>query len=181
MTTISRVIAAIPMGFALAIGAAVGVAGPAQAEQQVLEGVYVYTQADGLTGDMTMHPSCVPTVGDLREPLYLPVACRLWVQGFTGVQGGQARLANGVWAYTTSVQDGMKCPDGSTAPIVETYEFNTDTMSGTRTTTNIPACDGAVPANMVKTTFTLAYKGPLGIPVDKYPLICEPGGLRRCF
>jgi hypothetical protein len=177
MTTIARVIAAA----VLALGAAVGVAGTAQAEQQLLEGVYTYTQPDGLTGEVTIHPSCVPVVGDLREPLYLPVGCRMWVQPFDGIQGGQARLANGVWAYTTAVQDGLTCPDGSAAPIVETYEFNTDTMAGTRTTTNTPACDGAMPANMIKTPFTLAYKGPLGIPVDKYPLICEPGGLRRCF
>jgi hypothetical protein len=97
------------------------------------------------------------------------------------VQGGQARLANGVWAYTTSVKEGFTCADGSFAPIVETYEFNTDTMSGTRTTTNVPSCSGTVPANMVRTTFTLAFKKPLDTPVDQYPLICEPGGLRRCF
>ncbi|WP_193048474.1 hypothetical protein [Mycolicibacterium baixiangningiae] len=177
MTILTRVIAAV----VLALGAAVGAAGPAQAEQKVLEGVYTYTQADGLSGDLTIYPSCVPTVGDLRESLYLPVACRLWVQAFTGVQGGQARLANGVWAYTTPVNEGFKCADGSFAPIAETYEFNTDTMSGTRTTTNVPACNGTVPANMVKTPFTLAFKQPLPIPVDQYPLICEPGGLRRCF
>lgn len=177
MTTLTRVIAAA----VLAVGAALGAAGTAQADQQVLEGVYTYTQADGLTGDVTIFPSCVPTVGDLREPLYLPVACRMWVQPFTGIQGGQARMTNGVWAYTTSVKDGFRCPDGSFAPIVETYEFNTDTMSGTRTTTNTPACDGAVPANMIKTPFTLAFKKPLDMPVDRYPLICEPGGLRRCF
>ncbi|BBY15287.1 hypothetical protein [Mycolicibacterium litorale] len=177
MTTLTRVIAAA----VLALGAAVGAAGPAQAEQQILEGVYTYTQADGLRGEVTIFPSCVPTVGDLREPLYLPVACRLWVQAFTGVQGGQARVTNGVWTYTTAVKDGLKCPDGSLGPIVETYEINTDTMSGTRTTTNVPACNGAMPANMIKTPFTLAYVRPLDTPVDRYPLICEPGGLRRCF
>jgi hypothetical protein len=61
------------------------------------------------------------------------------------------------------------------------YEFNTDSMTGTRTVTHAPGCNGELPATMIKTPFTLAYKGPLDIPVDKYPLICEPGGLRRCF
>lgn len=59
MTTISRVIAAV----VLALGVAVGAAGPAQAEQQVLQGIYTYTQADGLSGEWTIFPSCVPTVG----------------------------------------------------------------------------------------------------------------------
>jgi hypothetical protein len=34
---------------------------------------------------------------------------------------------------------------------------------------------------MVKVPLTLTFKQPLAIPVDQYPLICEPGGLRRCF
>lgn len=162
-------------------GAALGAAGPAQADQQVLEGTYTYTQADGLTGDWVIYPICVPTVGDLREPLYLPVACHMAVQGFPGVTGGDARLTSGIWSYTTNVKEGLKCPDGSFSPISETYEFNTDTMTGTRTTKNLPACDGLIGANMIKTPFTIAFKEKPPIPIDKYPLICEPGGLRRCF
>ena len=34
---------------------------------------------------------------------------------------------------------------------------------------------------MVTLPLSLAFKEPLPIPVDRYPLICEPGGLRRCF
>ncbi|WP_102144615.1 hypothetical protein [Mycobacterium hubeiense] len=163
---------------AACIGAALGFAGPAQAEQQVLEGVYTYTQQDGLTGTWTIYPSCVPTVGDLREPLYLPVACRLHVQAFPGVAGGDAVLTNGVWAYHTRNREGMKCPDGSWAPINETYEFDTNTMSGTRSTFHSADC--GLPPGMVKTPFTLAFKEPLPIPVDRYPLNCEPAGLRIC-
>lgn len=177
MKTIARVLATA----AVVAGAALGAAAPAQAEQQVLEGTYTYTQPDGLTGTWTIYPSCVPVVGDLRVPLYLPVGCHLAVQAFPGVAGGDARLTNGVWAYDTSIKEGLKCPDGSYSPITETYEFNTDTMTGLRTTMNPPACDGAVPANMIKTPFTLAFEEKLPIPVDQYPLICEPGGLRRCF
>lgn len=177
MKTFARILAAT----VVAAGAALGAAGPAQADQQVLEGKYTYTQPNGVSGTWTIFPSCVPTVGDLRVPLYLPVACHLAVQAFSGVSGGDARLTNGVWAYSTSVKEGFKCPDGSFAPIQETYEFNTDSMTGTRTTKTVPSCDGTVPASMVKTPFTLAFKEKLPIPVDQYPLICEPGGLRRCF
>ncbi|MGE2717982.1 hypothetical protein ACQI4L_28305 [Mycolicibacterium litorale] len=178
MTTLTRVIAAA----VLALGAAVGAAGPAQADQQALEGVYTYTQPEnGLTGEWTIFPSCVPTVGDLREPLYLPVGCRLHVQAFPGVKGGDAVMTNGVWAYDTTIADGVTCSDGSPLQLTEIYEFNTDTMTGTRTATHPPGCNGELPATMIRTPFTLAYKGPLNTPVDRYPLICEPGGLRRCF
>ena len=73
----------------------------------------------------------------------------------------------------------MRCPDGSMAPIMETFEFDDVTMSGTRTTTHSAAC-GLQPA-MYKHPFILAFKEPVSIPVDRYPLICESGGLRRCF
>ncbi|MBO0678330.1 hypothetical protein JRC04_12735 [Mycolicibacterium sp. S2-37] len=181
MWTFARVLAAAFAVVTVSVGAALATSGPAQAEQQVLEGKYTYTQADGVTGDWIIYPICVPVVGDLREPLYLPVGCHLAITGFAGVVGGDARLTNGVWTYTTAVAEGLTCPDGSTAPISETFEFNTDTMTGTRTTTNSPACQGAMPANMIKTPFTIAYKDKLAIPIDQYPLICEPGGLRRCF
>lgn len=177
MTTLTRVIAAA----VLALGAAVGAAGPAQADQQVLQGVYTYTQQDGLSGDWTIFPSCVPVVGDLREPLYLPVGCRLHVTSFSGVKGGDAVLINGVWNYDTNITDGVKCSDGSSLTVVEMLEFNTDTMTGMRTDSHPPGCNGELAATIIKTPFTLTYKGPVDIPNDKYPLICEPGGLRRCF
>jgi len=177
MRTILRILAAA----VVTAGAALGNAGTAQADQQVLEGVYNYTQADGLSGTWTIYPICAPTVGDLREPLYLPVGCRLLVQAFTGVTGGDARVTNGVWAYTTTLKEGVACPDGTFTTVVETYEFNTDTMTGTRNTTYPPACNATIPASIIKTPFTLAFKEKLPIPVDQYPLICEPGGLRRCF
>lgn len=143
-----------------------------------MEGIYTYTQQDGLTGTWTISPSCVPVVGDLREPLELPVACRLQVIGSPGVRSGDARLTNGVWAYHVRDEEGMKCPDGSTAPITETYEFDSNTMTGTRSTFHNADC--GLPPSVIQTPFTLAFKGPLPIPVDRYPLDCEPAGLRIC-
>jgi hypothetical protein len=174
-TTVTRMLAAA----VLAAGGILGFAGPAHADQQVLNGVYTYQQDGGLTGDWHIYPTCVPTVGDLRVPLYLPVACHLHVEAFPGVVGGDARMTNGVWTYNAPVREGMQCPDGSWAQTSETFAFNTDTMSGTRTTAHNADC-GLQPG-LIKTNFTLAYKAPLEQPVTEYPLICEPGGLRRCF
>ena len=158
--------------------AALGFAGPAQADQ-VIEGVYTYTEAEGQTGTWTIFPSCVPTVGDVRVSLELPVACRLHVAGSEGITGGDARLIGGVWAFNTTKREGMKCPDGSWAPTTETVEFDDITMTGTRSIFHTAVC-GLQPGQFI-VPFTLSFIEPLPIPVDRYPLICEPGGLRRCF
>jgi hypothetical protein len=158
---------------------ALGFASPARADQ-VMQGVYTYTQGD-VVAEWTIYPSCVPTVGDLRVNLDLPVACRLHVAGVpvTLVNSGDARLTNGLWQFTTSIHDGMTCPDGSTAPLQEVYKFDDLTMTGTRSVIHNDVC--GLPASIVNIPFTLAFKGPLPIPVEQYPLYCEPGGLRRCF
>jgi hypothetical protein len=173
--TIARVLAV-----AVAVASAVlGFASPARADQ-VMQGIYTYTQGD-IVAEWTIYPICVPTVGDLRDNLELPVACTLHVapKPSTRVNGGDARLTGGVWTFSRPKDDGLKCPDGSTAPIQETYEFDDLTMTGTRSVANNDVC--GLPANIVNYPFTLAYKAPLPIPVDRYPLYCEPGGLKRCF
>ena len=159
-------------------GAVVGFAGPARADQ-VMQGVYTYTQGD-VVADWSIYPSCVPTVGDLRNNLELPVACRLHVAPIpaTAVSGGDARLTGGRWQYTTNVKDGMTCPDGSTAPIQDTVTFDDVTMTGTRSVAHNAVC--GLPAGIDRYPFTLAYKAPLNIPVEQYPLYCDPGGLKRC-
>ena len=52
-------------------------------------------------------------------------------------------------------------------------------MSGTRSVIHNDVC--GLPASITNFPFTLAFSRPLPIPVDRYPLYCEPGGLRRCF
>jgi hypothetical protein len=166
---------------AVLAGSVLGFAGPAKADQ-VLQGVYSYTQGN-LHAEWTIYPSCVPTVGDLRANLDLPVACRLHVGPTPAdlVGGGDARLTGGQWAFSTNSVDGLTCPDGSTAPLQESYRFDDVTMAGTRSTMNSAACAGQVPAKVVEYPFTLAFERPLNIPVQQYPLYCEPGGLKRCF
>ena len=159
---------------------ALGVASPAGAEQ-VMQGVYTYTQGDTVV-EWTIYPSCVPTVGDLREELRLPVACRLHVASSSAaVLGGDARPTGGRWMYSTTLKDGFPCPDGSMAPIMESYEFDDVAMTGTRSVMVNDVCGGEVAAHISTYQFTLAFKEPLPIPVQQYPLYCEPGGLKRCF
>lgn len=174
--TIARVLAAAAM-FASAV---LGFAGPAHADQ-VMQGVYTYTQDGIIPTVWTIYPICVPTVGDLRDNLELPVACTLHVASTpsTQVASGDARLTGGLWTFSTNKKDGLQCPDGSTAPIQETYKFDDATMSGTRSVIHNDVC--GLPASIDNFPFTLAFKNPLPIPVDRYPLYCEPGGLKRCF
>jgi hypothetical protein len=165
------------------VAVVMGVAGPAQADQ-VMQGIYTYTQEGVAPTTWTIYPSCVPTVGDLRDNLELPVACRLHVAPTpsTQVAGGDARLTGDKWQFTTGKKDGLTCPDGvNTAPINETYTFDDATLTGTRSVSYNDVCNGAVAANIVNYPFTLAFKEPLPIPNEQYPLYCEPGGLKRCF
>ena len=89
-----------------------------------------------------------------------------------------ARLTGGQWNLLTNKVDGFLCLDGSTAPTVDTYLFDDVTLTGTHTSLHNAVC--GVPAGMTKTPFTLAFDTPLSIPVEQYPLVCEPAGLRHC-
>jgi hypothetical protein len=162
---------------AVLVCASLGFAAPSHADQ-LMQGVYNYTAQDGTTGTYSIWPSCVPVVGDLREPLNLPVACRLHVIPSTGLVGGDARLTNGVWEINSLNTRGMKCPDGTWVSTNERIRIDDLTMSGTRTVLYTDVC-GLQPG-MITTPFTLSFKEPLPIPVEQYPLYCEPAGLRIC-
>ncbi len=174
--TITRVLAVATV----LAGSVLGFAGPAHADQ-LMQGIYRYDQGD-VHAQWTIYPSCVPTVGDLRDNLELPVACRLHVAPSShDVSGGDARLTGGLWTFSTNIKDGMTCPGGGTAPIQESYSFDDATMTGTRSVSNNDTCDGQVRAKVVKYPFNLTFDQPLPIPNQQYPLYCEPGGLKRCF
>jgi hypothetical protein len=174
--TIARVFAVA----AMLITSTLGFAGSASADQ-VMEGIYGYDQGD-IHAEWTIYPSCVPTVGDLRDNLELPVACRLHVSPSSPrVSGGDARLTGGQWAFSTTIKEGFPCPDGGGwVPIQEIYKFDDLSMTGTRSVANSAACNGQVGPKIVVSPFTLAFARPLPIPVDRYPLYCDPGGLKRC-
>ncbi|MCT7660307.1 hypothetical protein N4S67_17990 [Mycobacterium sp. CPCC 205710] len=171
---------------AISACASVGLAGPAAADNppphpQVLEGAYDYIENGKKIGTWEIYPTCVPTVGDLREPLYIPVGCTLHVAPSEDVTGGNAVMTSGVWQFSTPKRKGIQCPDGSWEQVTETIKFDPIALTGTRKvlTTANPECN--LRPSMTDFPFTLVRSGQLPIPVDRYPLICEPGGLRRCF
>ncbi len=176
MKTITRALVAVVLA-----GMALAGAGAAQADEhkvpEVLEGVYTVTIDGRATTEWRISPSCVPTVGDLREPLYLPVACRLNIQ-HPGRPGAGARQVESQWTFQYDEANARTCPDGSKAPQTEIYSFDGNTLVGTLKVIHGEVC-GEQPG-MTTIPFTLAYKGPLSMPVDRYPLYCEPAGLRIC-
>jgi hypothetical protein len=164
-------------------GTALGSAGAAQSQGDVKaagvpEGVYnVDIDGQALT-EWEIFPLCVPTVGDLREPLLLPVACRLKVTP-AGQPGAEATMIGGRWTFVYDEIDGRTCPDGRIAPQKTIYAFDPYTWVGTMEVLHGSECEDQ--AAMFSVPLTLTFNRPLPIPVDQYPLICEPGGLRRCF
>lgn len=172
--------------------AAIGFAPPAGADPAVLQGVYDYLQDGAPPTTWAISPTCVPVVGDLRNNLELPVGCLLHVTSTAVdaadadkpglvVTGGDARLSGDRWSYTRPLGAGVRCPDGSSAKAISTVSFDSDALTGIRKTLVDPGtCGGSIPL-MTNQAFTLVYRGPLPQPVEPYPLICEPGGLRRCF
>jgi hypothetical protein len=51
-------------------------------------------------------------------------------------------------------------------------------MTGTRNIAHTDVC-GLQPG-IITVPFTMSYQGPLPMPVEQYPLYCEPAGLRIC-
>ncbi|BBX25050.1 hypothetical protein [Mycolicibacterium alvei] len=178
--TFKRMAAAAVLTIAAATGLGMGSASPAHAEP-VMQGVFNYTQEGVGHETWSIYPSCVPTVGDLREPLELAVACRLHVATTRGTKGGDARLTGGQWVYSTAVPDGLQCANGDLEPTKETYKFDDVTLTGTRSVSNNEACGGTLAPAIHTFPFTLKYERPLPIPVDVYPLDCQSWGLRLCI
>jgi hypothetical protein len=168
---------------AIFVCAVLGSAGPANAQGDVKapgtpEGVYTVNIDGQASKTWTITPICVPTVGDLREPLILPVACRLNIVD-PGQPGASAVEVRSRWQFDYDRIDARTCPDGSKAPLREIYAFDGVTLVGEVKVLYPEGCGEQ--ARMVTIPMTLTFKEPLPIPVDQYPLICEPGGLRRCF
>lgn len=169
---------------ALIAGMVLGAAGVAQGQGDVKppgtpEGIFTVRIGDQAETTWEIFPLCVPTVGDLREPLILPIACRLKVTP-AGLAGAEAVQVGGRWTFQSSASDAMReCPDGTEAPQKEIYSFDGATLIGSLQVIHGAIC-GEQPG-MVEVPLTLSYQAPLAVPVTPYPLICEPGGLRRCF
>jgi hypothetical protein len=166
------------------MAAVVGLAVPAHAQGNVKapgvpEGYYNVNIDGQASAVWEIFPICVPTVGDLREPLLLPIACRLKVTPDTGEGGAEAVMVMNQWQFGYKNPAGRTCPDGSKAPQETVYRFDPYSWVGTMKVLHGGEC-GDQPG-MVVAPLTMSFKGPLPYPVTQYPLICEPGGLRRCF
>ncbi|MCV7302589.1 hypothetical protein H7J93_23470 [Mycobacterium barrassiae] len=175
-----RGLATALIGMAVVLGLAV----PAHAQGNVKapgvpEGYYNVNIDGQATATWEIYPICVPTVGDLREPLLLPIACRLKVTPNTGQGGAEAVMVMNQWQFVYKDPEGRTCPDGSKAPQETVYRFDPYNWTGTMKVLHGGEC-GDQPA-MVVAPLTMSFKGPLPNPVTQYPLLCEPGGLRRCF
>jgi hypothetical protein len=83
------------------------------------------------------------------------------------------------WQFKYDEVDGRTCPDGSRAPQMTLYRFDPYSLAGLMKVLHGAEC-GDQPA-MVQVPLTMTFNRPLPTPVTQYPLICEPGGLRRCF
>lgn len=156
-------------------GASVGSAGPAGADQ-VIEGVYTYTQEGAAPATWNIAPLCVPVVGDGRVPLELPVGCKLQINSSAGNTGAFA-LTGGKWTFSTIRPDGVTCPDGGVAPATETFSFD-DSLNGTFSSARSMVC-GLQPA-IDKHPFTLTFVAPLANPVTRYPLNCQDNPIHLC-
>ncbi|OHV00588.1 hypothetical protein [Mycobacterium talmoniae] len=160
---------------AVVVLASLGSAIPARADE-VIEGVYTYTQDGVAPQTWTITPLCVPVVGDGRVPLELPVGCKLQVNS-TAANTGSFQLVGGRWTYSTTAPHGFSCPDGSTAPTTETYSFD-DSLNGTYSSAHNEVC-GSRPA-IARHPFTLTFVAPLPNPVSRYPLNCQDNPQHLC-
>ncbi|WP_445165842.1 hypothetical protein ACTXG7_18370 [Mycolicibacterium sp. Dal123E01] len=188
MVTVIRWLAAA----VLFIGAPVGLASPAAADQP-MEGSYTYSEPGRPQATWTFSPTCVPVCPvsspECTRPFGAggPSGCTLHMSSATAAQvnrderemnfGGTARIVNGMWGLTTPKPEGVQCPDGSYALSTDTYAFDDASLSGTHTVTWTPQCGMA--AGMTKTPFTLAFIAPLPAPVTRYPLQCNQFGVCR--
>jgi hypothetical protein len=145
MRTFARV-----LGVAVVLaGVALGSASPASA-RDTMQGNYTYSAPGLPAATWTIYPICVNVIGDLRVPLEDPVACTLHIVSATSMKttpqldslnwGGDAHLTGGVWQVIVNRNDGFQCPDGSTAPLFRTFEFDDSPAPSRPPTTRAVAC-----------------------------------------
>ncbi|OBI53404.1 hypothetical protein A5707_11525 [Mycobacterium kyorinense] len=171
---------------------AVGSASPAQALGPPPDGIYTFTEDGVPAGTWKIAALCDPisrqrAIPDFTDPVIAADLCALNVSSTTprvisqaekrANYIGRARLTSDLWTFQVGKTNGVSCPDGSTAASTDTYAFDDVSLTGTHTSIHGAVC-GMEPA-MTKTPFTLAFKGPLQAPVERYPLECDPIGSCR--
>lgn len=159
---------------------------PARAVAPPPDGAYSFSQAgvSGVTWAITAlcdQPSGTRNMNDYSDPVTWAFQCALNIVSTTSEQitradklqnfTARARLTSVLWTFQVSKDQGVLCPDGSTAPSTETYAFNDENMTGTHTIVHGAVC--GLPPDMKKEPFSLQLVGPPPSPVERYPLRCN--------
>jgi hypothetical protein len=171
---------------------AVGTSTPAKALGPPPDGMYSFTEAGVPTTTWKVSalcnaPSRQRAIPDFTDPVIAADLCALNVTSTTprsisraeklSNYVGRARLTGDLWTFQVGKSEGVSCPDGSLAPSTDTYAFDDVSLAGTHTSIHGDVC-GLQPA-MTKTPFTIAFQGPLAVPVERYPLDCNEIGQCR--
>ncbi|GBE67710.1 hypothetical protein MFM001_41720 [Mycobacterium sp. MFM001] len=171
---------------------AVGTASPAKALGPPPDGIYTFSEAGVPPATWKISalcdaPSRQRAIPDFTDPVIAADLCALNVSSTTPRKItpdeklanyiGRARLTSDLWTFQVGKSTGVSCPDGTTAPSTDTYAFDDVTLAGTHTSIHGAVC-GLQPG-MTKTPFTLAFKEPLPVPVERYPLDCNEIGQCR--
>jgi hypothetical protein len=171
---------------------ALGTASPAEAVGPPPDGMYSFSEPGVPAATWKIYalcdaPSRQRAIPDFTDPLVAMNLCALNVSSTTpraisrqeklATFVGRARVTNDRWTFEIPKNDGVSCPDGSTAASNEIYAFDDVSLTGTHTSIHGDEC-GLQPG-MNKTPFTLAFQGPLPNPVERYPLDCNEIGQCR--
>lgn len=167
-------------------------ASPAKALGPPTDGIYTFSEAGAAPSTWKISALCDPisrqrAIPDFTDPVIAADLCALNVVSTTARNitpneklanySGRARLTSDLWTFQVPKATGVACPDGTTAPSTDTYAFDDVTLAGTHTSIHGAVC-GMEPA-MTKTPFSLAFKSPLPVPVERYPLDCDVIGSCR--
>jgi hypothetical protein len=180
LATGAGIVSAVAIGIVLNSGDRASAVGPPP------DGNYTFNQA-GVSGvTWTITALCDQVNGsryykDYSNPDIEADFCALNIVSATSEQisrqdqlqnyGGRARLVSGLWTFQATLDGGVSCPGGGTAPSTETYAFDDGTLSGTHTSLHGAEC-GLQPA-MSKQPFSLQLAGPPPSPIQRYPLQCN--------
>jgi hypothetical protein len=171
---------------------AVGTSTPAAALGPPPDGVYSFTEpgvpaTTWRISALCDAPSRQRAIPDFTDPVIAADLCSVNVASFTARSisraekmanfVGRARLTSDRWTFQVNKENGVSCPDGSTAMSTDTYAFDDVSLTGTHTSIHGDIC-GLQPG-MTKTPFQLALQGPLPNPVERYPLDCNEIGQCR--
>jgi hypothetical protein len=180
LATGAGIVSAVAIGIVLNSGDRASAVGPPP------DGNYTFNQA-GVSGvTWTITALCDQVNGsryykDYSNPDIQADFCALNIVSGTSEQisrqdqlqnyNGRARLVSGLWTFQATLDGGVSCPGGGTAPSTETYAFDDGTLSGTHTSLHGAEC-GLQPA-MSKQPFSLQLAGPPPSPIQRYPLQCN--------